>query len=308
MGDGKAAIKDNAEYAGAAQRFDKHLGIVETARFFGSGQDRLFGMTYEPFNRPVRGGVVICPPLLAQFNAHYRKGTLLARSLASAGLAVHRFHYRGTGNSDGDIGRMTLDSLVADTREATSLLVEAVGESPMGFIGVSLGAYPAAVASRDGYPLVLDSPPSSGRGFLRKALRSHAVAVMREGDSEPPDSKALIDRIVATDDVSLLGFRLSRSFYEDLQERELTEVIGPKPRDLLVVERNRSGELSREAMTLVGALTESAFRVETLISRKEDPFWYVDHSAPEEAPEVAEANRGIGDWLSSALTTGVRQP
>lgn len=284
-----------------AERVDERIGIVERARFFGSGDTQMFGMTYRPLSGDILGGVVMCPPLLAQFNAHYRRGTLLARALAGAGLAVHRFQYRGTGNSDGRIEQTTLDTLTEDTRQAEQALVDLIGTTPISFVGVSLGVYPAARGSDDGNPLVLDSPPITGRSFFRKAFRSHAIAVMREGASDSPKTPEMIDQLLEHDNVSLLGFRLPRSLYVDLMERQLVDEIGLKPRPVLMVERNRSGELTGDGQKLLETLTSRSMEVEDLVLQKEDPFWYVDDSAPENVPEIAEGNSRMASWLVSRL-------
>lgn len=296
-------ITTNFAGDGIAERVDEHTGIVERARFFGAGDTRMFGMTYLPPDEKIEGGVVMCPPLLAQFNAHYRRGTLLARALAAAGLAVHRFHYRGTGNSDGRVDEMTLATIVDDTQEAAKALVEQIGTAPISYVGVSLGAYPAARGSQIGNPLVLDSPPSTGRSFFRKAFRSHAIAVMREGASSSPKTQEMIDQLLEHDNVSLLGFRLPRSLYVDLMERQLIDEIGSEPRPVLVVERNRSGELSAEGKKLVEGLTGRSMQTEALVLQKEDPFWYVDDSAPENAPEIVEGNDRLASWLVDRLGT-----
>jgi len=167
-----------------SRRIDQEAGIVEDAEFFGSGAERLFGLRYLPASGSPLAGVVMCGPILAQFRAHYRNGTLVARALAARGVAVQRFHYRGMGNSDGDVSNLDLSSMHEDAAAAGARLTEMIGSVPIAYFGVNVGAYPAAVASRPGQMLVLDSPPPNGRHYFRNAVRAHAVYAMQRENKE----------------------------------------------------------------------------------------------------------------------------
>ena len=76
---------------------------------------------------------------------------MLARRLASRGLAVGRFHYVGTGNSDGDLGDVTIAGMAADAAAVAAALAAASGTDRIGFVATRLGSLPASsVAS--GWP------------------------------------------------------------------------------------------------------------------------------------------------------------
>ncbi len=100
-------------------------GITEAAEFFGPPGERMLGLAHLPTS--AASGVLVCSSIQAEFAKNYRREVLLARALARQGRAVGRFHYRGTGNSDGDsldpiLAVVTvggLAALVASAREAS---------------------------------------------------------------------------------------------------------------------------------------------------------------------------------------------
>src|SRR5207245_489466 len=97
-------------------------GFRQEVRFFADG---IFGSRTLPLDIPIRGGVVICPPLFMDVHRTARLEVLLARELAARGLAVQRFCYRGTGFSGGDDRDLALDRMLQDAQIATNALRDA---------------------------------------------------------------------------------------------------------------------------------------------------------------------------------------
>lgn len=281
---------------GRAERTDPTTGVHEEVEFFGPEPDRLLGLRYTPTFLEPHAGVVMCEPLLSQFIAHYRHGTLMARRLAEAGLAVQRFHYRSTGNSDGDIGALTLDRMHEDASLAAELVRASTGVREVAFLGVQVGSYPAAHVSRSGAPLVIDSPPRTGREYLKNAFRSHAVVMMQNGVEATP-RETLLQQLEDEGVITLLGARLSRSLYRSLEGRSLLDEMGSEPRPLLLVGGSQAGELKPATQRIRSDLESAGFDPDTIARRKEDPFWYVDHAAPEDHKESAELAEQIATWV-----------
>jgi alpha/beta superfamily hydrolase len=286
-----------------SRRVDQEAGIVEDAEFFGSGADRLFGMRYLPASGSPMAGVVMCGPILAQFRAHYRNGTLLARALAARGVAVQRFHYRGMGNSDGEVSNLDLSTMHQDAAAAGARLTEQIGAVPLAYLGVNVGAYPAAVASRPGHMLILDSPPPNGRHYFRNAVRAHAVYAMQRESKENLTTEALLDQLRGgSRDVALLGCRLSLGLYETMVTAALVEEVGDSARPILMIGLGEAESLRPEGERMRSELVEKGFPVEVAVRDKIDPFWYVENSAPEDQPEIAATAERITDWVQRQIS------
>ena len=85
---------------GGPARTDLVAGIEEEVGFLEASGSSLFVCQHRPLG-PVTGAVVICPALFVDQLRNYRAEVSLARRLAASGVLVQRFHYRGTGHSDG---------------------------------------------------------------------------------------------------------------------------------------------------------------------------------------------------------------
>ncbi len=291
-----------------ARRVDYELGIVEEAEFFGSGRDRVFGIRYRPTQGETRVGVVMCDPILAQFRAHYRSGVLTAREMASRGVVVQRFHYRGMGNSDGDVTGLGLASMTEDAREAGALIGGLFDGLSVAYLGVNLGSYPAAAASGDGAPLILDSPPPNGTQYFRNALRAHSVYKLRKDTSEGLTMTTLAEELKRPgSDVALLGCRLSSELYESIAGTTIIEQVeAGTRRPILLFGLGEEGSLRPEGAKTLAQLSDLGFEVDVDVRAKVDPFWYVENAAPEDQPETKETAERIAAWLRHA-STGVAE-
>jgi alpha/beta superfamily hydrolase len=132
--------------------------VREEVEFF-SGPDLVFGCRHIPLGGAV-AGVVVCSPLPYQTGAAYLPDARLGRQLSRAGVVVQRFHYRGTGHSDGDPAGLTLDAMARDARDALAHLRHRCGVQQVGVVGTAAGAAVAALVARDlpGAPVALWEP------------------------------------------------------------------------------------------------------------------------------------------------------
>ncbi|CAN5142851.1 hypothetical protein BH09MYX1_BH09MYX1_54960 [soil metagenome] len=143
--------------------------------FFGSRDRPLFGVYHSPTaGSPAERAVVLCHPLPQEYGSVHWVFRRLAALLAQRGAHVLRFDYHGTGDSGGEGGETTFESMVQDTRIAASELVDACGVRRVSIIGMRFGAAVAArvrdTAVRD---VVLWEPVLRGRDHLEELRRVH---------------------------------------------------------------------------------------------------------------------------------------
>lgn len=155
--------------------------VHEEVELFG-GPDLVFGCRHVPSDGAL-AGVVVCSPLPYGADAPQHLPDLrLGRLLARAGLVVQRFHYRGTGNSDGDPAALSLDTMAGDAREALEHLRHRCGVERVALVGSAAGAAVAAAVARDmpGAPVALWRPfePASPGQRLPDLLGSRPRPVL----------------------------------------------------------------------------------------------------------------------------------
>jgi len=153
---------------------------VSEAFFFGPNNQQVFG-TYHP---PLGGSgpvlTVICPPLFHEYMRTHFALRALADSLAQRGQHVLRVDYRGTGDSFGELGEVTISDWVEDIALAVREGRDLCGSSVVRLLGVRAGALLAccsAGASSDVQRLVLWDPVPDGAVYLQ-ALRRIQVAIL----------------------------------------------------------------------------------------------------------------------------------
>lgn len=138
------------------------------------GPEQLFGCRHLPPDGQARAVVVVCSSGPADAGLDVEREARLGRSLARAGVVAQRFHYRGTGESDGDPAGLGFDRLVDDARRALALVRDRCPGAPVGVVGVRLGALVAARVCRGepGVPLAMWQPAVDPRAVVERAVRA----------------------------------------------------------------------------------------------------------------------------------------
>jgi alpha-beta hydrolase superfamily lysophospholipase len=152
--------------------------IADPTWITGSGAP-IFAWAHRPASGAVRGGVVLCPPIGREYLASYQALRHLAVRLASVGLLVLRFDYRGTGDSgEGDTGSGQVAEWIGSVVGAAQFATAAAG-GPTVLLGLRLGATLAAEASsrlESLDALVLWDPCPSPAMFLREQHLLHRLS------------------------------------------------------------------------------------------------------------------------------------
>ena len=283
-----------------AVREESASGVREHAGFVGDDGERIFSYCHLPSRRPI-AGLVICSPLYAEFLHNYRKEVLLARNLARAGFAVQRFHYRGSGNSEGEAGSITLASMIEDALAAVLALRSKAQISNIAFLGTRLGGIvAAAVANRfDDAPLVLWEPVIRPDSYFREAFRAAAVRELRQGsDAKTARDRVTVQELESKGFVDVLGYSVHLTLYRSLISRRFSDELGDKPRDVLLLQLDRQNKLRDEYADVVDELRSSGFDIEARVIHADDHWWFSGN--PEHSAQTVRAVVGdTSGWLDA---------
>lgn len=254
--------------------------------WFGSAEQPLFGWLHLPTRASV--GVVLCPPIGNEGLAAERAFRRLGESLESAGVAVLRFDYRGTGDSAGSVEDIAEVSLWVEDVSVALAHLRSTGIARVALVGMRLGAlFAGAVAAQQGDVdgLVLWDPCDSGRRYLREQRllgATGAVATPQRSD----------------DRVEILGVELSKTLADSLAELQLLEGDEELPPQVLVLLRP-GGAVRPEVAARLAASTQWGTAV------GQDRLFDVDVWHPFVAESTIEQ---IVEWAQQCLEGGADTP
>lgn len=280
-----------------ASRIDATRAIREVVEFFGPPMERLAGTTHAPVAGSA-SGLVVCPSVCSDFLRNYRREVVLARDLAAQGVTVQRFHYRGTGNSDGESTDITFSSMCDDARSATARLV-ATGIGRLAFLGTRLGALVAAAVAREhpGAPLVLLDPVLDPAAFFREGFRARMASGARQGGQRATTTEELLAELREQGTIDVLGHAVDQPLYETACARSLVQELGQTPRPLLLVQFGSTNGLRPPYQALVDDLCAQGFTVETDSLGELMAWWFLD----DQTGPGQNALGGVAAWLSALL-------
>lgn len=194
---------------------------------FGSPQRRLFGLYHAPAaERAPAAAVLLCYPFGHEALRVHRFYRLLAERLARQGVAVLRFDYHATGDSDGadEDGEMT--GWAGDIREAHRELVRRSGVQQVSWFGARLGANLALMAAAQALPpvarLVLWDPLFDGAAYLEELRRAHVDELDLAHNIPDPGWRRALARDPMAFSGECLGFAISPRLRKQLGALDAT--------------------------------------------------------------------------------------
>lgn len=261
-------------------------GVREEATFLDKG---IFAFIHMPVGKLV-GGLLICPPMGIAFRRNYRREVLLARSLANRGIAVQRFHYRGTGSSLGSAQDVTFERMREDAMLAATHLADRVMGGRLGFLGTRLGSLVAASAAAQfgRSPLALWEPVTQGHLYFEEASRVAAIQQLRRGAGGPRLS--LAKEIERTGSADILGHRVHEPLYRSLLGRSLTEDAGSQPGGVLLIRPSSKGSRGDPFARPVEEWRDRGVPVEVRHIDQGERWWFSD---PRELTDEAKESSGV---------------
>ena len=179
---------------------------------FRSGDQQVFGVLHLPESTPAPGSIM-CHGFTGHKAETHRLFVDAARDFTRNGVAVLRFDFRGSGDSEGEFHEMTVSREIEDARAALDFLASRpeVDPSRLGVLGLSLGGCVAAC---------LAGTDERVRALVLWAAVGH---MERTFDGLAPEF---------TDDVlDMTGWPLGRGFLDDLPNiqplKQLEKYVGP---------------------------------------------------------------------------------
>jgi pimeloyl-ACP methyl ester carboxylesterase len=298
--DGRSMTTERNGSQSMASRMD--AGTRIDAGFLGSGASRLFVSVSTPLDAP-RSGVVICPPLHADFAKNYRNEVLLGRALSREGHAVVRFHYRGQGHSDGDPRQMSFASLKEDALTAVDFLRSDAGIDRLAFVGCRLGGFVAAAtaASYDAAPLVLWEPVLDPASYTREAIRARMIGRLARVPSEGVSAAGLDDQLLQEGWLDIFGYPIHLALVRSLEGKELLTELGSNRRPVLLMQIASSRELRSAYSTFARDLSSLGIPVEVRLVTSTAGWWFRGVARDREQPELLtqETVSTTADWLGA---------
>lgn len=192
-----------------------------------------FGWLHLPAVDRAATGVVLCNPFGNEALCVHRGWRDFAESVTVAcGMAVLRFDYPGTGDSEGveeDPARFC--AWVDSIKAATEYLRTVTGVTRIVLCGLRLGATLAVLAAEelaDVEGVVLMAPVIVGKRYIRELRMQHQSCIKALADQEAAQSREAVQGVGA------LGFDLYADALEKLASIDLTKRLrSPAPRVLL---------------------------------------------------------------------------
>lgn len=276
----------------SARRADERAGITEDVELLGADGARVLGVRTAPTG-PVAGAVLCCSSIGNDLVKHYRREVLLARALAGAGLAVQRFQYRGTGNSDGDQADLSRDGMVGDAGTAAAALAAAAPGVPSAVVGTRFGALVAAeTAAADTRPLVLVEPVLDGSRYFAEAFRAKLMQSLTTAKGTRPTTAAFVDAIERGEAVDVLGTPVHPPLYRSWQGRSVLDALTGARRAVLLVQFGDDIPVRPDLEKAAAGLRELGHDVDVVQVRGRETWWFLDER---ELARVGGAKTAGGD-------------
>lgn len=289
--------------ARSRERVDEASGVRERAAFLRSGGSEIFAYLHAP-PEPV-GGLVICCPIESEMENNYRREVLLARALAGRGVAVARFHYRGSGHSHGDPAETTFETMREDALAATAWLREAARPTGVAFLGTRLGGLIAAAAAarHPGAPLALWEPAVDARRYFREVFRTPSVLALKDGDVGQVSAEEQLRTLVTTGVLDVVGYPIHRGLFETCAGRSLADEPGPGPRRVLLLQFGHGRELRGGLRRVAERWREMGYSVDARVLDGPTVWWLEPGEwLPEESRAASlEIVGTTADWIVESL-------
>jgi alpha/beta superfamily hydrolase len=209
-----------------SQRIDQGNNLYEKAFFFQNEGKNLFGILHLPLNRTVNKnkiGIVMCQPYLIEPLITQKLEIDIARSLAQNGFSVFRFHYRGCGDSEGDLKDATISSQISDTLQAIKIFAEQERLDSLCLLGIRLGGTIALMAAqmeeRVKY-LILCEPIIEPKRYFLDLFRTVKLSAIAKQE-KTISTEQMVEDLMKNGNVTVFGYPLYKKIFTETSSLNL---------------------------------------------------------------------------------------
>lgn len=189
------------------------------AFYFGPSDSYLFGVFHPRIGMNRNEAVVLCNPFGQEYMRAHKSVRRLAINLAALGYSVLRFDYRGTGDSAGDLDRVTAEHWLDDIGYAVQEVMDMAAVSRVALVGLRLGGLFAARAALEHTcvsRLVLWDPVTDGARYV-EGIRNAIAEAQAEGSRS---------RLITSDGaMHFNGFSMPEEFRATLAGLSLNRIL-----------------------------------------------------------------------------------
>ena len=275
----------HADLSRYASRIDRDRNLKEEVLVFEHKGARLFGLLHLPLVVPRgfrRAGLVLCSPFAVEQVGASLLQVETARVFAANGFCVLRFHYRGSGDSDGESEELTLSGQVADTLRAIDLLCERERLDRIGLLGIRLGGTVAALAAEAEarvQALILWEPVIRPKAYFSEFLRAKIFSELMNHQQPRASVNQMLDEMQRTGQVEALGYLLHRRLFDDAASVDLTSDLKTFSGPALVVQISRKAKVQSEFQMLRQRLEANGAQCDLEVVM-EEPGWFFGVDTP----------------------------
>ncbi len=219
--------------------------------------------------------LVFCHAFAEEQNISHCIMTNFARELAACGYHVLRFDYMGCGDSSGEFGQATVATRVSDILSSIEFLQKKTGLEKIGLLSLRLGAVFAALAAQKEPALaflILCAPIGDVKNYLWQLLRSNLAAQMVIYGEIRCDREQLLQHLMLGQMINIDGYDLSKEFYNQAMDIDLTDALGQFARPVLIVDISEKARPMDRELLRATQLRGQGNAIE-VIQVTEPPFW-----------------------------------
>ena len=211
---------------------------------------------------------------------------------------MQRFHYRGTGHSDGDSRDLTFASMLEDLTMAAEHLRSRTSTARIVTLGTRFGGLLAMAGNVKRGPLVLWEPVIDPSAYFRELGRLRGLQSVVGSGRRPP---AIADELEGRESVDILGYELTRRMTASCEGH--TAASAPSPDGVLLVQLRAQSTLGADYRHLVDRWHQAEVRADTHVETNPLPWWFEtnDPSSPHTWLDTPPFLAVTQDWIVDTL-------